>query len=109
MSKVFTKLNLKDRKENLVFNASESFDVELALLEGVAVHRRLSEIERFHHFFAAETTRFSGWRKPSSFAKISLCHKKPTIAHIARMVSTTIWSGYHAIVKKFWLGLLRQG
>lgn len=39
MSSVFAKLNLKDQRDLLILNAPDSFDTELAALEGVTVHR----------------------------------------------------------------------
>jgi hypothetical protein len=39
---LFTKLNLKDQTAIVVANAPESFEEELAALEGVVVHRRVS-------------------------------------------------------------------
>ena len=62
----------------------------------------------FHKSWRRKPPRFSGWRKPPSFAKMYLCHSKPTTARTARIESITIWFGYCAIVKRFWLGLLRR-
>ena len=39
MSPLFQKLNLKDQREIVVFNAPESFEPELELLDGVSVVR----------------------------------------------------------------------
>lgn len=39
MSSVFTKLNLKAQREVLIINAPESFEPEIAALEGVTVQR----------------------------------------------------------------------
>ena len=68
MASVFTKLNLKTQRELLILNAPESFDSELATLEGVTVHRhakalksiefglafgtKLSEVEAFARLLA---------------------------------------------------------
>ena len=45
MSAIFKKLNLKQQKEILVLNAPESFEPELASLEGITIHRSLAEVE----------------------------------------------------------------
>jgi hypothetical protein len=45
MSDIFKKLNLKDQTEILVLNAPESFEPELAALEGITVRHSLADIE----------------------------------------------------------------
>lgn len=45
MSAVFKKLNLKDQAEILVISAPESFEPELAALEGVTVQRDVAAVE----------------------------------------------------------------
>lgn len=55
MSTVFKKLNLKDHKEILVLNSPESFEPELALLEGVAVKRSLEDIQHVEFSLAFVT------------------------------------------------------
>lgn len=47
MSDVFKKLNLKHQEEILVLNAPESFEPELASLDGVAVRR---STDRYHPY-----------------------------------------------------------
>ena len=46
MSAVFDKLNLKDQPEILVLNAPKSFEAEIAALEGVAVKRSLTSVQK---------------------------------------------------------------
>ena len=46
MSSIFQKLNLKTQSEIVVVNAPASFEAEIAMLEGVAVHRNLDAVER---------------------------------------------------------------
>jgi hypothetical protein len=46
MSAIFRKLNLKDQTEILVLNAPESFEPELAALEGITVRRSLNDVDR---------------------------------------------------------------
>ena len=47
MSPVFKKMNLKpEMKDLLIFNAPESFDSEIELLEGVMIHRQPAEVEK---------------------------------------------------------------
>ena len=44
MSELFKKLNLKDQKIILVLNAPQSFEPELAALEGIRVSREISDL-----------------------------------------------------------------
>jgi hypothetical protein len=44
LSELFKKLNLKDQKEILVLNVPETFEAELARLEGVLVRRILADV-----------------------------------------------------------------
>ncbi len=46
MSSIFQKLNLKTQSEIVVVNAPASFEAEIAMLEGVTVHRNLDAVER---------------------------------------------------------------
>ena len=46
MSDVFKKLNLKDQAEIVVLNAPESFEAELAALNGVAIRRDVKEVKQ---------------------------------------------------------------
>jgi hypothetical protein len=52
MTPLFQKLNLKDQKELVILNAPESFEQELAALEGVAVVRDLAEVEAVQFLLA---------------------------------------------------------
>lgn len=45
MSPIFKKLNLKNEAEILILNAPESFELELATLEGVSILRELAQAE----------------------------------------------------------------
>ena len=45
MSTLFEKLNLKDQKEILVLNPPETFEAELAKLQGIAIIRALNRVE----------------------------------------------------------------
>jgi len=45
-SSVFAKMNLKDQKEIVVLNAPDSFEREIAALDGVSVRRKLSSSSR---------------------------------------------------------------
>ena len=55
MSFVFKKLNLKDQAEVVVIGAPESFEPEIAALEGVAVRRSVDEVERVQFSLAFVT------------------------------------------------------
>lgn len=55
MSAVFKKLNLKDQTEVVVLGAPQSFEPELASLEGVAVHRSLDDAARVQFSLAFVT------------------------------------------------------
>jgi len=46
MSDIFKKLNLKDQEEILVLNAPESFEPELASLDGVDIRRSIDSVQR---------------------------------------------------------------
>jgi hypothetical protein len=46
MSSIFQKLNLKTQPEIVVINAPDSFEAEIAKLEGVVVQRDLDAVER---------------------------------------------------------------
>lgn len=52
MSAVFKKLNLKDQKEIVLLNAPQSFEGEVAQLEGVTVMRNLAAVEGFTYLLA---------------------------------------------------------
>lgn len=56
MTRVFDKLQLKDRQEIVVLNAPASFEPELAGLEGVAVRRDLQGVKEIHFSLAFVTT-----------------------------------------------------
>ena len=56
MNPLFQKLNLKDQSEILVLNAPESFEPELAALEGVSIQEDLSEIGAIAFALAFVTT-----------------------------------------------------
>jgi hypothetical protein len=56
MTKVFEKMNLKDRKEILVLNAPPTFEEELAALDGVSVLREPGHVGRFEFALAFATT-----------------------------------------------------
>jgi hypothetical protein len=45
MTPLFTKLNLGEHRGILVVNAPDSFDVELAKLDGVAIHRNTNKLK----------------------------------------------------------------
>ena len=55
MSAIFKKLNLKDQPEIVVLGAPESFEVEIAGLEGIAVRRSLDDVERVQFSLAFVT------------------------------------------------------
>lgn len=48
MTDIFKKLNLKDVQEILVLNAPQSFEPEIAALQGVRVMRKLAQVEQVH-------------------------------------------------------------
>ncbi len=52
---VFKKLNLKSATEIVVVNAPSSFEVELAALSGVVVHRSLAKLKTLHFALAFVT------------------------------------------------------
>jgi hypothetical protein len=52
MTPLFQKLNLKDQQELLIVNAPESFEPELAALEGVTVVREPAQLEAIHFLLA---------------------------------------------------------
>lgn len=49
---VMTKLNLKDQSEILVLQAPESFESEIAALEGVVVRRAVKDLKEIHFVIA---------------------------------------------------------
>jgi len=55
MSEVFKKLNLKDQKEIVLLNVPQSFEGEVAQLEGVTVKRDLAAVEGFSYLLAFVT------------------------------------------------------
>ena len=55
MSEVFKKLNLKDQKEIVLLNAPQSFEGEVAQLDGVTVTRDLEAVESFTYLLAFVT------------------------------------------------------
>jgi hypothetical protein len=55
MSAIFKKLNLKDQPEIVVLGAPESFEAEIAGLEGIAVRRSLDDVERVQFLLAFVT------------------------------------------------------
>ena len=55
MSAIFKKLNLKDQKEIVLLNAPQSFEGEVAQLEGVTVTRDLTAVEGFTYILAFVT------------------------------------------------------
>ncbi len=66
MSSVFAKLNLKDQRALLILNAPESFDAELAALEGVTVHRNAKPLKSLDFALAFGTK----LKDVEAFAKI---------------------------------------
>jgi len=56
MSPIFKKLGLKDRKQILVVNSPESFDGELAALEGVEILRDPKQAKEIGFALAFVTT-----------------------------------------------------
>jgi hypothetical protein len=52
MTPLFRKLNLKDQSEIIVLDAPESFETELAALEGVSVRRSAADVERIEFAIA---------------------------------------------------------
>jgi hypothetical protein len=56
MSAVFAKLNLKDQKQIVVLNAPDSFETELAALDGVAILRDLKKAKAVTFSLAFVTT-----------------------------------------------------
>jgi hypothetical protein len=56
MSPTFHKLNLKDQKQIVVVNAPESFEPELAGLQGVKVLRQPKDLKEIEFFLAFVTT-----------------------------------------------------
>jgi hypothetical protein len=61
----FAKLNLKDQKHIVVMNAPASFEPEIASLEGVTVHRALSEAKQadFSLAFVTKQKEVDAWAK----------------------------------------------
>jgi hypothetical protein len=55
MATIFEKLNLKDQREILVLNAPASFEMELARLPGIAIHRAVESIPEIHFSLAFVT------------------------------------------------------
>lgn len=56
MTPLFKKLNLKDQQQIVVVNAPQSFEAELAALEGVSVVRDVAQAEAVSFFLAFVTT-----------------------------------------------------
>jgi hypothetical protein len=57
MTIVFDKLNLKSQKEILVLNAPESFEKDLAGLQGVLVNRQVEKVKKIEFALAFATER----------------------------------------------------
>jgi len=56
VTRVFEKMNLKDRKEILVLNAPPTFEAEIAALDGVSVLREAGRVARYEFALAFATT-----------------------------------------------------
>jgi hypothetical protein len=55
MATIFDKLQLKDHKEMLVLNAPESFESDLAQLDGIQIHRKLADTKEIKFSLAFVT------------------------------------------------------
>ncbi len=66
MPTVFTKLNLKDQRSLLILNAPESFESEIAALQGVTVHRSAASLKSLDFALAFGTK----LKDVEAFAKI---------------------------------------
>jgi hypothetical protein len=66
MSSVFSKLNLKAQRDVLVINAPESFESEIAALEGVTIHRAGKDVRSIEFALAFGTK----LKDVGAFAKI---------------------------------------